>query len=411
MENQTFPRSELTQSEPRRPTTLYLTFNTEFLNPTRGLLLKSLDLAAELTVYGPGYSSPETLRQGVENFVASNGPYDFILTDEYVLQPMDRQHPKRNRFMNHACKFDPALLFQATKWRDFLSRYSGKRVICLLQSDFYNFPESYCDALASLGDFYISWGPELILSKNDAAKEAIDSSSVNGHIYERWNDNYLTFAQTHQSSMICCPAFISHEESCDQRLKNRMHAWSCLGADYNARVDARKKLDGAGYSGSGRWLLKMFSVASRLNFNVYNKYWTISIIRWGFRRALQQARYAFTCGSIVEWPIRKFFEIPGNGAVLVCEPFHGFQDLGFRPGENAVVVDPKNILDAHSWLELDPERAQSIADAGRCLVLEKHSVKARAAQIGSALNAILEDRFHGSRWKDGDFQIIEKPNA
>jgi hypothetical protein len=118
----TFPRSKLTQSEPRRPTALYLTFNTEFLNPTRGLLLKSLESATDLTVYGPGYSSLETLKQGIDHFVASTGPYDFILTDEYVLQPMDREHPERNRFTNHACKFDPILLFQATEWRDFLSR-------------------------------------------------------------------------------------------------------------------------------------------------------------------------------------------------------------------------------------------------------------------------------------------------
>jgi hypothetical protein len=393
----------------KRPNALYLTFNTDFLNPTRGLLLSSLSIATDLTVYGPGYSSSETLQQGVEKFVDQNGPYDFILTDEYVLQPMDREHPEQNRFVNHACKFDPSLLFQAMEWRDFLSGYSGHKVICLLQSDFYNFPEIYCQDLDRLGDFYISWGPELVFPKDQVLQNAVVPSTMNEHIYERWNDNYLKFAKSHQSKMISCPAFVSQDESYEQPLKNRPYPWACPGADYNARVTARKILEKNGFVGPGRWLPKAFSISSRLHFNVYNKFWTIKAIQWGFRHALRQARYAFTCGSIVRWPIRKFFEIPINGAVLVCETPHGFQNLGFQSGENALTVDAKDILDAHDWLEQDPDRAQSIATAGRQLVLEKHSVEARATQIGAAFTAILESRFQGSLWGNGNFQIIERP--
>ena len=148
-----------------------------------------------------------------------------------------------------------------------------------------------------------------------------------------------------------------------------------------------------------------FALAQKVGVNVHNKYWSLDLLRWGFRRALRQARYAFTCGSILRWPIRKFFEIPAQGCVLVCQPAEGFADLGFVDGVNALSASPSNLPDVQSMLDADPNRAQQIADAGRALILEKHEVSARARQIGTALKLITEGRFAGSRWLDGEFML------
>ena len=103
----------------RRPSALYLTFNVGFMAPTRELLFEVLDIATNMTAYGPGYTPDLVLHQGVEKFVAEHGPYDFIIADEYVLQSFNMEDPAKNRFKNHACRFDRGMLIHAKYWRDF----------------------------------------------------------------------------------------------------------------------------------------------------------------------------------------------------------------------------------------------------------------------------------------------------
>jgi hypothetical protein len=101
--------------------------------------------------------------------------------------------------------------------------------------------------------------------------------------------------------------------------------------------------------------------------------------------------------------VRKFFEIPALGSVLVCMPCNGFEALGFENGVNAMVARPDQIPEVHAFLEAHPEEAQNIADAGRELIWEKHTVQARAAQLAASLDAILSGRFKGSYWEKGEF--------
>lgn len=385
---------------------LYLTFNVGFMDPTRELLFKVLGQAISITAFGPGHLPEEIVRRGVADFIEKNGPYDFIIVDEYILQSFNMDKPESNRFISHACKFDRGLLFEAAHWQEFFRSYKGKRVIALMQSDFYNFRQYHIEKLHDLGDYFITWGEELILSKSDLPSKEIPNDGINAEIYACWTDNYFDFVQKNSTKIISCPQFVAADEGSNRRLSARSHQWTCLGADYNARVTARKLLDGANFKRPGKWMPNAFALAAKLKFSMYNKYWTLDAIRWGFRRALRNARYTFTCGSILHWPIRKYFEVPVNGSVLVCEAPKGFENLGFIDKENAVVIEVEDILDAGAWLESDPVRAQKIADAGRKLVLEKHSVSARAEQIGSALQAIMNGEFAGSRWENGNFQLL-----
>ena len=57
-------------------------------------------------------------------------------------------------------------------------------------------------------------------------------------------------------------------------------------------------------------------------------------------------------------PIRKFFEIPAAGSVLVCQPFAGFNNAGFVDRENCVICEPAEIVEAHHWLTEDLDRAR-----------------------------------------------------
>ncbi len=387
---------------------LYLTFNVGFMDPTRELLLKVLRSSFDLDVYGPGFSDLNVLNKGVEEYIDRNGPYDFVITDEYVLQSFNMDDIASNRFVNHACRFDRGLLFEAVKWREFLSSYRGTRVIALMQSDYYNFTDIHVERLHALGDYFITWGEEFISSKSELEPERLPTWGVDSDIYSKWNDTYLSFLKQNKETIISCPQFVDEEEGSNIRIYNRPRDWACLGADYNSRVVARQVLDAEGFKRPGKWMPVAFALASKVRFNMYNKYWTLSAIQAGFRRALRSARYTYTCGSVLKWPIRKFFEVPVNGSVLVCAKPTGFDSLGFEDRINAVVSEPRDLIEIHQWLSADIDRAQHIADAGRELVLTKHSVGARSKQIEQAFCLIRQKKFFGSIWANGEFCLKSK---
>lgn len=106
-------------------------------------------------------------------------------------------------------------------------------------------------------------------------------------------------------------------------------------------------------------------------------------------------------------PIRKFFEIPAAGTVLVCRPFFGFSALGFEDGVNCVVCEPERIADAHQTLVYDLAAAQRIADAGRKLIFDRHSLSARSRDLADIFAAISEKRFFGSRWTGGQHRLLD----
>lgn len=386
-----------------RPRILYLSFNVGYMNPTRKCLVKVLENISDLYIYGPGYVKNEIINQKIEKVISEEGPFDYIIADEYVIQDFDLQNIESNRFVNHACRFDPQLLIKALEWRKFLAKYQGKKIISLLQSDYYNFPKAHIENLESIGDYFLCWGKELVQSKAELNINIDNLLGINKNIVNKWNDNFYNFCQRNYKKIISCPHFINETEMGGLDLTQRSYAWSCLGADYNSRVVARKNIDSVKLSRSGKWLPYYFSFANRLNINPYNKYWSIYLIQWGFRRALRQAKYAFTCGSILNWPIRKYFEIPANGGVLVCEKPEGYTELGFVDKENSMICKPEEILHAYDWLESDIERSQIIVNRAKKMIIEKHSVQARSEQLAKALDKIALGEFKGASWKNGCF--------
>jgi spore maturation protein CgeB len=104
------------------------------------------------------------------------------------------------------------------------------------------------------------------------------------------------------------------------------------------------------------------------------------------------------------FPVRKFFEIPAAGALLVCWPATGMQLLCSEDGVNCMFV--RGETEASEIVETiigDPARFEPIAAAGRDLVHREHSVSARATQLRSAVQRIQAGTFVGSGWEGGRF--------
>lgn len=409
------PASDRTESLPRvrrdeLPRVLYLTFDVSYLNPTRQLLRSALAQACDLVVYGAGFSSSQEVADGPEAFSQRHGPFDIVMGDEYSLLrpgtvPEDEKH--LHRFYFHACRFDPLLIHEGTRYFTFMKSFRGPRVIALLQTDYYNLMPDAIEQMEEIGDYFLSWGPEFLLAKSQVG--SVGATASNSYLYERWNDNYLDFVKRRSDRILSTPHFIGAAEMAGGPLNERRHDWSVLGSSYSARVEARTLLDGTGRSRSGWVIPKLFAAADRLGVHLFNKFWAIRLMNELHLRAIRAAKFGFTCGSILRWPLRKYMEIPGNGAVLAAEACTGFAALGFQDRVNAVACEARDVLDADAWLRMDLGRAQDIADRGRKLIGQRHSVAARAEQLAEALRRIKAGQFAGSYWQEGELHFRPPP--
>jgi len=380
---------------------LHLGFNIGYINPKSEYLLTAISRAAELTRFGPGYVDSRTLEAGPDAFVDRWGPFDAVIVDEFTIQELPDL--ARARFTNHACRFDPGLLRVGDIFFEFLKRYSGTRLISLLQTDYYNTPEFRIERIEAVADYFIGYGEELVASRDDVSDTPL--AGVDASVAARWHDHYLRFAQRRRDRFISLPSMLGDHDFYDRPLDRRPVDWTVVGADYDARVQARRALDAAGIARSGSRLPYAFAAFRRLGINPYAHFWSIRLLQKLFHRAVRRARYGYTCGSVCRMAIGKFFEFPAAGCVLVAQPCHGFADLGFVDGVNAIASAGADVVDVHRWLTADGGRAQRIADAGRRMVAEHHSMAARVAQLAAALDLIAGGDFLGSRWRNGELLI------
>ncbi len=90
---------------------------------------------------------------------------------------------------------------------------------------------------------------------------------------------------------------------------------------------------------------------------------------------------SYFCGiatpSIFNLVVKKYFEIPAAGSLLLARECEDFLKCGFKPGKHFVPVTIDNVLSQiHKCIE-HPEKYEGIRKAGRDFVLEKHSVENR----------------------------------
>lgn len=369
----------------------------EYMNPTRNLLPRLLAGACELTCFGPGYSSADELARGLAQFIETRGGFDLVLATEHILWadaiPAGTERALYDKFLFAG---DRALIrYLPTLSRDFLA-LQARRIALLMESDYYNFQPDQIERLAQM-DALVGWGTEFVAATGelpDLHRERFGAEA---------NDNWRNFVSAIRERVISMPHYVGDDEFSFLPLTERRWNWSVPGTGYWARREVAQRL--AHQTRPGK-RLPIAPVLSRLGFHPYSWRWFLDYYRRTFQEEIRNARYSFTCGSGLRYPVRKFFEIPALGSLLVCSPCQGFAALGFRHMENAVCCDPSAILDVDAELRRNPDGAQAMAHAGRLLVVENHSVTARSQQLRAAFEKIIEGRYHGNQWRAGRFELM-----
>ncbi|MET4637677.1 glycosyltransferase [Mycetocola sp. 2940] len=128
-----------------------------------------------------------------------------------------------------------------------------------------------------------------------------------------------------------------------------------------------------------------------------------------YARSLGSALIVPTCGTIAGDLVRKHFEIPASGALLLTERTAAVEAAGFVDGENCVFADPSDVVDKVEFLLDNPEVLARISRAGQHLAHSRHSIENRDQirqwfELGRAMpgGRILQPEIFGPLRVDGE---------
>lgn len=383
---------------------LFIDINASYVNQTRNLLPNVFRFAADTTCYGPGYLDSYVLQQGLDEFIERTGPYDMLIATEHIMFGWlgSRSLPAYKR--NYVLTFSQHDLAQLENIYQQFSKRPECKLATLFESDYYNFTQHQISILNSFEGYLTGWGSDFIRPVNTLPY------AHNERFYTHASDLWFEFTIEQHKRYLSLPAFLDDAEFNWSPLSQRQSDWSLVGAGYWSRGIARKHIRSlpGGCSGDGLVVVnKTYALLQRLGANPYGNYYLQKFSNLAFRRTIETTRYSYTCGSGLGYPLRKFFEIPALGTVLVCSPCNGFEALGFRHGHNAIACLPDQIFEVHRMLQQDPEKAQQIASNARELIWKRHTVRARAGQFRKAITAMISGNFAGAHWSDGDLVYHE----
>lgn len=116
-----------------------------------------------------------------------------------------------------------------------------------------------------------------------------------------------------------------------------------------------------------------------------------SFIGLNYAQELNKAKIFFTCPSLYNYPVLKYYEALACKALLLAPTFPELEDLGFMPDYHFVPIDKDNFkAKAAYFLENDTER-QKIVEQGYHFIHQKHTVTIRAQQLVQKLSHIIQN--------------------
>lgn len=390
------------------PRVLYVDANASFINPTRNLLPIAFMAAADVTFFGPGHVASDRLACGLAAFIDKHGPFDLVASNTLVLfsdmkDPAAYAETVRRAYAYEGVPDDLHYLPVLAKQ---FAALSMPRLAVLLENDFYNWTERERDLIESRADVFIGFGEELSPYLQDMPYLKMERFASLA------TDIWAAFARTNRTRIASLPHFVSDAEFHMTALSAREHDWSIMGVQYHARGVARDALRAKAIEPvMDTPFRRLLNLARRLRMMRGEKRLVQRFLNQDFGDRIASTRYSYTCGSGLMMPIRKFFEIPAAGAVLVCRPFYGFAALGFEDGVNCIISEPERIGDVHQRLQADPDLAQRIARAGQKFVFKRHGLAARADDLALVIKSIADRTFMGSEWVAGQHRLRARPEG
>ncbi len=359
---------------------------------------RMLEQCAETVFFGPGFVSSGELKLGLSAFISKSGPFDFIVSNEHFtwVKEANLNNLARGYRSNYIMGFPLEDLTYLPKiFKDFLS-LPQKKIFSALESDYYNFSPEQISIVKSNFDLIIGLSNQFVRPISELQELNRESFGAKA------NDNWANFSNDFKKRFIPFHHFVSDDEFNYIPLSIRKSDWSIPGVRYAKRSEAFKFLSESDeHTLSKKIRVPWAGLLSRIGLKPFTHRSFVNYYQESFRNEIKSSRFAYTCGSRLKYPLRKFFEIPALGTVLVCSPCSGFDGLGFKNGINSIIAEPNNVNEVGKFLSKDLDYAQTIANAGRKLINDNHTVLARAKQLRSVLDSFTSGNWSGGEWVNG----------
>ena len=385
---------------------LFVGFNAKYINPTNQLIPRMLKLFADVTLYGPGFVSDEELSSGLRAFVETRGSFDFIATTTQLAVESNPEQTKDFYKKYSLIQWGEASIRTFMEdARQCMLDSKVPKVSFVLDLDPYGTRADLLDQLDQFSDYIVAWGKGF--SRDISDLPYLQRETAYKH-KKRPLGLWHKFFEDNAQKCINIGHFVGVHEFDFSPTAVRPYDVSVAGQLYYSREQTLDQLRQATALRVGTTGYRsIFGLLAKLGYSPYSRFIPHTIYRALFKQLLSKSKISMTDGAAYDAVIRKFLEIPASGALLLARPCAGFADLGFRDGESAVFLNEADPVRQVLTLLGDPERLQAIARKGQQIVWEKHSIHARAEQVSKCLNRIIEGRFVGSLWSEGEFKLIE----
>ena len=387
-----------------KPKALFIGFKRDYLNDQLKVIISVLNQVFDLSFYGPGFTKEEILDKSIDDWI-SKKEFDIIFMDDFCYVFDDYDEKKIFNLLDEAfvCHFDKNTFYRrVTEFMNFYKNYTKQKVwICL--RDFYNVKDEYTNYLKKSGGFYLScFGYSL----NYSVKE-IKERHVNHPFFKisSINDNWFTFEIENKHKIISFPFAIANNYFDFGVNQNRRNRFSIVGVLYRERksviglLNLKSKIDI--FSDVLLYRLRSLFRKNKMTPFILNKK------KFRYKSLISNSTFCFCSGGPVDYPVRKYFEIPANGSIPIGYKCNGFEHLGFKHGENFIEATTKE--DVKKTINtLSSEEIVRISNNARSHIFNSHSEHARVKQMELTFKKIIDQTFHGSIWENGLYKFLNK---
>ena len=390
-----------------KPKALYIGFKRDYINDQLKVIISVLNQVFELSFYGPGFTTEGILDKSIDDWI-SKKEFDLIFMDDlcWVNEEFDKKNNNKIFQEGFICHFDISTFYgRAKQYMKFYENYSKPKVwICL--RDFYNVSREFTDHLNKSGGFYLScFGYTL----NYSVKE-IKERYVNHPFFKKslLNDNWYAFENENKNKIISFPFAIANSYFDYGVNKARKNKFSIVGVLYRER----KNVIGLLSLNLKINLFKeivLYRIRKLFRKNIMTSYWMYRKM-FLYKNLISNSEFCFCSGGPLDYPVRKYFEIPAKGAIPIGFKCNGFQHLGFQHGENFIEATTKE--DVKSAINtLSGDDIVRISNNARSHIYKFHSENARVKQMEHTFRKIFDQTFHGSIWEYGQYKFLSNKKS
>lgn len=111
-------------------------------------------------------------------------------------------------------------------------------------------------------------------------------------------------------------------------------------------------------------------------------------VREKYAQAISEAKMLASCGGVYHLFFNKVIEAMSCGTAYVGEKGYGFDQLGFKDGENYIEVTKDNFMEKIKYYINNEKELKLIIDNGRNLFLERHAIEKRAIDFAKLADEI-----------------------